>query len=91
VQLEALACGVPVAAFPVTGPLDVIGDAPVGALDQDLRRACLRALDLSRDACRAFALRHSWETSARQFIGHVAPIGVAHSRQQTLHVEAAHG
>ena len=91
VQLEALACGVPVAAFPVTGPLDVIGSAPVGALDQDLRRACLEALNLSREACRTFALRHSWETSARQFIGHVAPIGVARSRHQTLRVEAAHG
>jgi len=44
VQLEALACSTPVAAFPVTGPLDVIADHPVGALDEDLRRACLRAL-----------------------------------------------
>ena len=44
VLLEALACGVPVAAFPVQGPLDVIGDAPVGALDKDLRAACLKAL-----------------------------------------------
>ncbi len=43
VQLEALACGTPVAAFPVTGPLDVIADHPIGALDQDLRNACLRA------------------------------------------------
>jgi glycosyltransferase involved in cell wall biosynthesis len=93
VQLEALACGVPVAAFPVTGPLDVIGDAPVGALDHDLRRACLAALDRSREACRAFALHHSWETSARQFIDHVAPITVAHSRNDrpALRVEAVHG
>jgi glycosyltransferase involved in cell wall biosynthesis len=91
VQLEALACGVPVAAFPVTGPLDVVGDAPVGALDHDLRGACLKALDLSREACRTFALRHSWETSARQFIGHVAPIPVGHRRRPALRVEAAHG
>ena len=73
VQLEALACGVPVAAYPVTGPKDVIGDAPVGALDGDLRIACLRALTLSRQACRSFALDRSWERSARQFIGHLRP------------------
>ena len=71
VQLEALACGVPVAAFPVTGPADVIGSHPVGVLDNDLRAACLGALDVSREACRAFALTRSWEASARQFIGHV--------------------
>ena len=72
VQLEALACGTPVAAFPVTGPLDVIADHPVGALDNDLRAACLRALTLSRATCRAFALAHSWESSAKQFLGNLA-------------------
>lgn len=74
VQLEALACGTPVAAFPVTGPLDVIADHPIGALDEDLRRACLRALDISRDACRRFALERSWENSARQFIGNLCAL-----------------
>ena len=71
VQLEALACGVPIAAFPVTGPKDVVGGTQVGILDEDLRTACLQALQLSRDACRAFALGRSWESSARQFIRHV--------------------
>jgi glycosyltransferase involved in cell wall biosynthesis len=70
VQLEALACGVPVAAYPVTGPRDVIGSNPVGVLDDDLRAACIGALGVSREACRAFALTHSWESSARQFLGH---------------------
>jgi glycosyltransferase involved in cell wall biosynthesis len=74
VQLEALACGVPVAAYPVTGPRDVVGDHPVGVLDDDLRRACLEALKLSRDACRAFALQHTWETSARQFLAHARSV-----------------
>jgi glycosyltransferase involved in cell wall biosynthesis len=74
VQLEALACGTPVAAFPVTGPLDVIADHPVGALDEDLRSACLRALSVSRDACRNFALERSWENSARQFIGNLSAL-----------------
>jgi len=71
VQLEALACGVPVAAFPVMGPKDVVGDHPVGVLNDDLRVAALEALKISRQACRAFALDRSWENSARQFIGHV--------------------
>ena len=71
VQLEALASGVPVAAFPVTGPKDVIGDHPIGALNEDLRTACLQALGMSRQACRSFALSRSWENSARQFVGHV--------------------
>jgi len=74
VQLEALACGTPVAAFPVTGPLDVIADHPVGALDADLRSACIRALGMSREACRSFALERSWENSARQFIGNLSAL-----------------
>jgi glycosyltransferase involved in cell wall biosynthesis len=81
VQVEALACGVPVAAFPVMGPRDVIGDAPVGALDEDLRAACLRALDLPRDACRAHAMRFSWEACARQFVEAQRPIGRPRSRR----------
>jgi glycosyltransferase involved in cell wall biosynthesis len=74
VQLEALACGTPVAAFPVTGPLDVIADYPVGALDTDLRSACIRALGMSRESCRSFALERSWENSARQFIGNLTAL-----------------
>lgn len=73
VQLEALASGVPVAAFPVPGPRDLIGDAPVGVLDHDLRRACLAALELSRTACRAYAERFSWESCTRQFLSNLVP------------------
>jgi 1,2-diacylglycerol 3-alpha-glucosyltransferase/glucuronosyltransferase len=73
VQLEALACGVPVAAYPVPGPQDVIGSNPVGALDEDLKSAGLKALTISRAACRAFALTQSWERSALQFISHCRP------------------
>jgi glycosyltransferase involved in cell wall biosynthesis len=76
VQLEALACGVPVAAFPVTGPRDVIGSHPVGVLDADLRQACLSALRVSRTVCRDFALGHTWEMSARQFLGHARSVAV---------------
>lgn len=73
VQLEALASGVPVAAFPVTGPKDVINPT-IGALNNDLRTACLEALRASREECRAFALNRSWENSARQFIGHMRKV-----------------
>jgi glycosyltransferase involved in cell wall biosynthesis len=90
VQLEALACGVPVAAFPVTGPKDVLGGHPVGVLDNDLRAACLGALRISRDACRAFALSHSWERSALQFIEHVkkAVVGDVRNERMDMAVEA---
>ena len=71
VLLEALASGVPVAAFPAAAPRDVIGDAPVGVLDDDLQRACLGALDCSRQDCREFALRMTWAESARIFLEHV--------------------
>ena len=73
VQLEALACGVPVAAYPVPGPQDVVGGNPVGVLDENLRFACLEALTISRAACRAFALTQSWERSALQFISNCRP------------------
>jgi glycosyltransferase involved in cell wall biosynthesis len=80
VQLEALASGVPIAAFPVTGPKDVIADRPIGVLDEDLGRACIEALKLPRDACRQFALECSWENSARQFLGHVRKVASGNSR-----------
>lgn len=71
VMLEALACGLPVAAFPVQGPRDVIGNAPVAALDTDLRSACLRALEISRDEARAFALTRSWRACTEQFVSNL--------------------
>jgi glycosyltransferase involved in cell wall biosynthesis len=74
VQLEALASGLPVAAYPVVGPRDVIGDKPIGVLHEDLRTACMSALAISRDACRAFALTCSWEVSTRQFLDHLEQV-----------------
>jgi len=74
VLLEALACGLPVAAFPVPGPIDVIGKAPVGVLDQDLRQAAMRALSIPRTVCREFALRFSWRRSAEEFASNLTPI-----------------
>ncbi len=71
VMLEALACGVPVAAFPVQGPCDVIGGAPVGALREDLGEACVRALEIPREACRSFALTRSWRACTEQFLANL--------------------
>ncbi len=72
VLLEALASGVPVAAFPVQAPLEILGDAGIGALDEDLGAAAILALLVSRDSCRAFALERSWRASAEQFLFNLA-------------------
>jgi len=71
VLLEALASGLPVAAYPVAGPRDVIGDSGAGVLDGDLRKAALAALEIPRERARAHALTFSWEASARQFVDNV--------------------
>ena len=77
VLLEALASGLPVAAFPVAGPRDVIGGAPVGCLQEDLREACLAALSVPRKRCVEFAEQHSWEASARAFIDNMPRLAKA--------------
>lgn len=76
VMLEAAACGVPVAAFPVPGPNDIIGDSGAGVLSEDLAVAIEAALEIDPEACRAHALRYTWEFSARQFLGNLAPVAV---------------
>ena len=73
VILEALATGVPVAAYPVQGPLDVMGDAPVGALNNDLKAACMAALKISREDARAFAMTRSWRSCTAQFLANLPP------------------
>ena len=74
VLLEALAAGTPVAAFPVTGPIDVVTDPRVGALDEDLRAACLKALECDRASCRQHAEAWSWDACVAQFRTALVPI-----------------
>lgn len=74
VLIEALASGVPVAAYPVPGPLDVIGDSPAGVLDEDLGAAVEKALKIPRELCRQHAEPFSWEVSAQQFIDHLSSV-----------------
>jgi glycosyltransferase involved in cell wall biosynthesis len=73
VILEALACGVPVAAFPVRGPKDILEGTDVGALGADLGAAALAALTLSPQSCRKFAEKYTLRSSAEQFLGNLAP------------------
>jgi glycosyltransferase involved in cell wall biosynthesis len=84
VMLEAMACGLPVAAYPVTGPADVVEPGVSGVLDRDLHRAAVGALALDRERCREAALRYSWEEATRQFFGNLEP-----AVQVTLLPEAA--
>ena len=74
VLLEALACGLPVAALPVPGPLDVLADSGAGALNWDLAAAAMEALRIPRETCRSHAERFSWQTSVEQFVNHVVPV-----------------
>lgn len=74
VMIEALACGVPVAAFPVPGPVDVLEPGVSGVLDADLATAISGALRLQRQVCAASARAFSWEAATAQFLAGLAPI-----------------
>ena len=77
VMLESLACGTPVAAFPVLGPVDVIGESGAGILHENLAIACIRALDISREKARHYAEQFSWRESIDQFARNLTPATAA--------------
>ena len=84
VLLEAMACGLPVAAYPVTGPIDVIGTSQAGAMSVDLREACLAALNIPREIARKHAEKFSWQAATEQFVAHLQPV----DRHTTVKIES---
>ncbi len=87
VLLEALACGLPVAAYPVPGPQDVVGGSTVAVLDEDLRRAALAALRIDRARCREFAMARSWRNATRQFVSLLRPTFVRNGALRATHAQ----
>ena len=73
VQLEALACGVPVAALPVTGPTAVLGDSKAGIMSNDLQQAALDVLKIKPEVCLERANKFSWEDGADDFLKCLKP------------------
>lgn len=77
VLVEAMACGTPVAAYPVSGPIDVVREPSIGILSEDLRNAAMAALELDRAAVHRYARQYSWTEATRQFASHLRPLRVA--------------
>jgi glycosyltransferase involved in cell wall biosynthesis len=73
VLLEAMACGVPVAAYPVTGPKDVVQQGITGFCDEDLESAAIACLELDGKKCRAYAEKFSWKAAAEEFLRNMVP------------------
>jgi len=79
VMVEAMACGLPVAAYPVAGPLDVVGHSAAGVLDHDLRRACLACLEIPRSVALAHAASFTWANASSQFARALVPFNPSKS------------
>jgi glycosyltransferase involved in cell wall biosynthesis len=74
VLLDAMACGTPVAAYPVTSPIDVLRNSKAGAMNEGLRQACLDALKIPREVARAHAEKFSWRAATEKFVKHLKPV-----------------
>ena len=84
VVIEALFCGVPVAAYPVTGPLDIVEEGITGSLDHDLKKAIDKALQINRENCTKNAKKYTWRNVAKQFISSLVSIKSAGSAEDNL-------
>ena len=82
VMLEANACGTPVAAYPVTGPIDVVREGVNGALDEDLSRAARRALCVPRQSCIEHARLNGWRRVAEVLLAHLVLTGTQYAAAQ---------
>jgi len=80
VLLEAMACGTPAAAYPVTGPIDVVTSGVTGVLDEDLRTAALAALAVDREGCRRAVQGLTWERTSAQFLSYLVPARQSYGR-----------
>ena len=89
VMLEAMASGLPIAAYPVTGPIDVVREGETGCLRADLAEAITAALGLERGLCRAQALEYRWESATRQFLGNLVEARGVQSATRPRHLRIA--
>lgn len=74
VMLEAMASGVPVAAYPVTGPIDVVENGVSGIVHEDLQKACLESLEIEPERCLQYSKNFTWKRCAEMFRDNLAPI-----------------
>ncbi|NLC37445.1 MAG: glycosyltransferase family 1 protein [Alcaligenaceae bacterium] len=84
VLLEAMACGCPVGALPARSTLDVLGDSGAGAVNEDLRHACLQALAIPRETAAAHAQNFSWTAATQTFLSHLQPLHTENSLSATF-------
>jgi glycosyltransferase involved in cell wall biosynthesis len=82
VIIEAMATGTPVAGYPVSGPIDIIPGSNAGAVNEDLRTACLEALEMKRTDCVAHAQNYSWEAVSEVFFEYLTPEYTPASRKR---------
>ena len=87
VMLEAMACGTPVAAFPAPGPIDVIESPISGIISKDLKKACLKALEIPRSSVARYAETFTWESATRTFYSYLVANGRTIKAELPIEIE----